>query len=114
MQAGFDSQVVFVTAFDQYAIDAFEVNAVDYLLKPVEPARLAAAIERARKRQAVAPKPVEAREAGMPPIWSAWSRCWPTGRGAGNSWRSRSRSGFSWSRRTRWSTPRSRTTKSGL
>jgi two-component system, LytTR family, response regulator LytT len=59
MQAGFDSQVVFVTAFDQYAIDAFEVNAVDYLLKPVEPGRLAAAIERARKRQAVAAKPVE-------------------------------------------------------
>ena len=41
MQAGFESQVVFVTAFDQYAIDAFEVNAVDYLLKPVEPDRLA-------------------------------------------------------------------------
>jgi two-component system LytT family response regulator/two-component system response regulator LytT len=59
MQAGFESQVVFVTAFDQYAIDAFEVNAVDYLLKPVEPARLAAAIERARKRQAVAARPVE-------------------------------------------------------
>ena len=30
------SQLVFVTAFDQYAIDAFEVNAVDYLLKPVD------------------------------------------------------------------------------
>ena len=54
--------MVFVTAFDQHAIEAFEVNAVDYLLKPVEPGRLAAAIERARKRQAVAPKPVEARE----------------------------------------------------
>ena len=62
MEAGFESQVVFVTAFDQYAIDAFEVNAVDYLLKPVESGRLAAAIERARKRQAVAPKPAEARE----------------------------------------------------
>ncbi len=61
MEAGFESQVVFVTAFDQYAIDAFEVNAVDYLLKPVEPARLAAAIERARKRQAPVPKPPEAR-----------------------------------------------------
>jgi two-component system response regulator LytT len=61
MQAGFESQVVFVTAFDQYAIDAFEVNAVDYLLKPVEPGRLAAAIERARKRQAAVPKPAETR-----------------------------------------------------
>ena len=30
-----------MTAYDQYAIEAFEVNAVDYLLKPVEPARLA-------------------------------------------------------------------------
>jgi two-component system, LytTR family, response regulator len=61
MQAGFESQVVFVTAFDQYAIDAFEVNAVDYLLKPVEPERLAKAVERARKRQAAAAKPPEAK-----------------------------------------------------
>ena len=35
------AQIVFVTAFDQHAIEAFEVNAVDYLLKPVEPERLA-------------------------------------------------------------------------
>ena len=40
--------VVFVTAFDQFAVAAFEVAAVDYLMKPVEPARLARAIERAR------------------------------------------------------------------
>ena len=52
VEAGLDSQVVFVTAFDQYAIDAFEVNAVDYLLKPVEPNRLATAVERVRKRLA--------------------------------------------------------------
>jgi two-component system, LytTR family, response regulator len=39
-------QVIFVTAFDAYAIRAFEVNAVDYVLKPVDPARLAVAIER--------------------------------------------------------------------
>src|SRR3954447_23171061 len=52
VQAGLESQVVFVTAFDQYAIDAFEVNAVDYLLKPVEQARLGTAIERVRKRLA--------------------------------------------------------------
>jgi len=57
--AGIDSQVVFVTAFDQYAIDAFEVNAVDYLLKPVESERLAAAVDRARKRQGAAAKPPE-------------------------------------------------------
>jgi len=67
MQAGLESQVVFVTAFDQYAIDAFEVNAVDYLLKPVEPGRLAAAIDRARKRQAAAPKPADKAEARSAP-----------------------------------------------
>ena len=43
-------QIVFVTAFDQYAIDAFDVNAVDYLLKPVEPSRLDQAVQRARRR----------------------------------------------------------------
>lgn len=60
MQAGLDAQVVFVTAFDQYAIDAFEVNAVDYLLKPVDPERLAAAVDRVRKRQTAVPKPAGA------------------------------------------------------
>jgi two-component system, LytTR family, response regulator len=46
-----DSPVfVFVTAFDQHAIEAFEVNAVDYLLKPVEAGRLEQALQRARKR----------------------------------------------------------------
>jgi two-component system LytT family response regulator len=39
-------EVVFVTAFDQYAVRAFEVNALDYLLKPVAPGRLARAVER--------------------------------------------------------------------
>jgi two-component system LytT family response regulator/two-component system response regulator LytT len=53
VQAGLESHVVFVTAFDQYAIDAFEVNAVDYLLKPVEAGRLATAVDRVRKRRAV-------------------------------------------------------------
>ncbi len=51
-QAGLESQLVFVTAYDQYAIDAFDVNAVDYLLKPVEPERLATAVDRVRKRLA--------------------------------------------------------------
>src|SRR5438067_4298381 len=43
-------QIIFVTAFDQHAIEAFEVNAVDYLLKPVDPARLEVAVQRARRR----------------------------------------------------------------
>ena len=46
------SHVVFVTAFDQYAIEAFDVSAVDYLLKPVEPERLAQMIQRVRRRVA--------------------------------------------------------------
>ncbi len=47
-----ETQLVFVTAFDQYALDAFEVSAVDYLLKPVEPARLEQAIGKVRRRVA--------------------------------------------------------------
>jgi two-component system LytT family response regulator/two-component system response regulator LytT len=65
IEAGFDSHVVFVTAFDQYAIDAFEVNAVDYLLKPVEQSRLSTAVDRARKRLAVertTPRPTGGEE----------------------------------------------------
>ena len=49
LDRGVPSHVVFVTAFDQYAIEAFEVSAVDYLLKPVEPARLAQMIQRVRR-----------------------------------------------------------------
>src|SRR5690606_12795124 len=44
------TQIVFVTAYDQYAVDAFERGAVDYLLKPIKPARLTATIERLRAR----------------------------------------------------------------
>ncbi|MGH9141979.1 MAG: LytR/AlgR family response regulator transcription factor [Vicinamibacterales bacterium] len=44
------AQIVFVTAYDQHAIEAFEVNAVDYLLKPVDEARLEVAVDRARRR----------------------------------------------------------------
>ena len=40
--------IVFCTAYDQYAIDAFELHAVDYLLKPINRARLAQALERVR------------------------------------------------------------------
>jgi len=57
VQAGMECHIVFVTAFDQYALDAFEVNAVDYLLKPVEPGRLATAVDRVRKRLAAEKAP---------------------------------------------------------
>lgn len=42
--------VIFITAYDEHAVRAFEVNAVDYLLKPVEPARFEAALARVRSR----------------------------------------------------------------
>ena len=41
--------VVFITAYDQYAVEAFEAEAIDYLLKPIETERLAAAVDRARR-----------------------------------------------------------------
>lgn len=47
------AQIVFVTAFDSRAIEAFDVNAVDYLLKPVDPVRLETAVQRARRRIAL-------------------------------------------------------------
>jgi two-component system, LytTR family, response regulator len=50
LRAGGEAQIVFVTAYDQYAIEAFEVNAVDYLLKPVETGRLGTTVERVRRR----------------------------------------------------------------
>ncbi|GAA4745454.1 LytR/AlgR family response regulator transcription factor [Flavisolibacter ginsenosidimutans] len=43
--------VVFTTAYDDYALKAFEVNALDYLLKPIEPKRLADAVEKIKKLQ---------------------------------------------------------------
>ena len=49
--------VVFVTAYDEYAVRAFEVNALDYLLKPVDPERLAEALRRARASDRPLPHP---------------------------------------------------------
>jgi two-component system response regulator LytT len=43
-------EIVFVTAYDQYAIEGFQVNAVDYLLKPVDAHRLEQALQRTRRR----------------------------------------------------------------
>ena len=52
IEADVVSQLVFVTAFDQYAIDAFGVNAVDYVLKPIDADRLELTLARARTRLA--------------------------------------------------------------
>jgi two-component system LytT family response regulator len=49
--------VIFVTAFAAHAVEAFAVNAVDYLLKPVEPARLDAALKRAVRQRALSALP---------------------------------------------------------
>lgn len=46
--------IIFVTAFDQYAIDAFKIHAVDYILKPIDDDRLQEAVERAANRHALA------------------------------------------------------------
>ncbi len=64
LQVDAPPQLVFVTAFDQYALDAFSVNAVDYVLKPVDAERLDQTIERVRQRlsppaaSAAAPMPL--------------------------------------------------------
>lgn len=63
LRSGVESQLVFVTAYDRHAIEAFDVNAVDYLLKPVEPSRLATAVDRVRRRIATDRMPARPRTA---------------------------------------------------
>lgn len=53
--------VVFVTAYDEYAVQAFEVNAVDYILKPLEPGRLKKAIDKVMKLYLESAAPGEAQ-----------------------------------------------------
>lgn len=93
-QTGFDllaslegpaPHVIFTTAYDQYALKAFEVNAFDYLLKPVSEARLAAALDKIRSL-APAPLPppaLPAPEPALPPLTAQdqvfvkdGERCW--------------------------------------
>src|SRR5688572_33392792 len=66
--------VVFVTAYDEYALRAFEVHAIDYLLKPFGPERLRDALVRARERlarpPAAAPPATDVAAAARPP--GAW------------------------------------------
>jgi DNA-binding LytR/AlgR family response regulator len=61
-QIGRRAHLVFVTAFDQYALNAFEQGALDYLVKPVQPARLADTVQRLQERL-VAAAPAHATEA---------------------------------------------------
>jgi DNA-binding LytR/AlgR family response regulator len=81
MECSPKTQLVFVTAYDQYAIDAFDQGAVDYLLKPVSPQRLAQTVQRLKARMENGPLDVAAltallarlgaaprREAGSSPL----------------------------------------------
>src|SRR6202161_1606603 len=52
-------KIVFATAFDQYAVKAFEVNAVDYLLKPFDKKRVEQSVQKARSQQEVEGLPAE-------------------------------------------------------
>lgn len=54
-EIGDAAHIVFITAYDEYAVQAFENGAVDYLMKPVEADRLAAAVGRIKKRMSAAP-----------------------------------------------------------
>ncbi|MBS0418084.1 MAG: response regulator [Proteobacteria bacterium] len=65
-------RVIFTTAYDQHAVRAFEVNALDYLLKPIEPERLAAALNKVKSGTAAA-KPSAALERVFV---RDGSRCW--------------------------------------
>ena len=78
--------VIFCTAFDQYAVDAFELSATDYLLKPVNRARLAAALDRVRQKPSVRDQErgldVSARREGLTPTRFLARRRLPLSRGA--------------------------------
>ena len=60
--------VVMTTAYDQHAIHAFEINALDYLLKPIAPEQLARALDRARKQSPVSQSPVGQSPVGQSPV----------------------------------------------
>ncbi|EGF30715.1 putative two-component response regulator transcription protein [Oxalobacteraceae bacterium IMCC9480] len=74
------SHIVFVTAYDQYAIDAFEHGAIDYLLKPVEPERLRLTVARLKARLATPPAALDgvlaqlAQQLGLAakPVYLQW------------------------------------------
>ena len=70
---------IFTTAYDEFAVRAFEVNAFDYLVKPIRPERLAAAVERTRRvwsERAQATGAVKTRGAGDRVFVRDGERCW--------------------------------------
>lgn len=72
-------EVIFTTAYDEFAVKAFELNALDYLLKPVDPARLAAALEKLRAKLGAPSAPVahQAKLAAEDKVFvREGDRCW--------------------------------------
>ncbi len=71
--------VIFTTAYDEFAVKAFELNALDYLLKPVDPARLAAALDKLRAKRGAPAAPADrpARLAAEDKVFvREGDRCW--------------------------------------
>ncbi len=64
--------IIFVTAFDQFAVAAFDVAAVDYLLKPVSPDRLRTAVSRVAETMAAAPEIAPPAPAYTEEFWVPW------------------------------------------
>jgi two-component system, LytTR family, response regulator len=70
-------RVIFTTAYDKHAVRAFEVNALDYLLKPIEPERLAAAVVRAQAAAASTPAAAATSDAILERLFLCdGDRCW--------------------------------------
>jgi len=72
-------EVIFTTAYDEFVVKAFELNALDYLLKPVDPARLAAALEKLRAKLGAPTAPVvhQAKLAAEDKVFvREGDRCW--------------------------------------
>ena len=67
--------VIFITAYDEYAVKAFELNAVDYLLKPFDDERLRNSLERARERIAVCGQAVLSEQ--LQTLLDSRTRKWP-------------------------------------
>ena len=64
-RAGLTLPVIFTTAYDQYTLQAFKTNSVDYLLKPIDEAELAAALDKFKRLRAVVPAPLPADMAAL-------------------------------------------------